>query len=446
MDRILGFLFDVVWIWYVPTLIEGLIVAVILLSLESLLARSRRMWLEVRTIVLYLIFLKLIVPPQLSLPTGLISQAVGWMVSRLQFLPLAWAGGGATASGSLPGQDVLWAYLRVEPLAALAWIWAPLMAWLPGFLFFMASTRRQTRELRHLVRESAAPPADLLEALIWAGRRLHLRNCPRLRVSIDISAPLVFGLRKPTILFPSALIGQLSAQECRHIFLHELAHVRRRDGWLQSGVFILHSLFWPNLLLHAARRRLNRLQDLGSDATAIYHGPKDTTAAYRRMLLKVAGTALGLSSPASPQTLGLLRRPALIEERLRFMDRRFRFARGTRMLAAGASAILIALFLFPMGARRMSRPTEELPADPVAPLVEAVEFSGNQSVSDNELLQLIETRAGRLYDRARLFKDLGSLSRTHLFQEVEGRLLDGQKGLIVRFELHEIPIDPDRRQ
>ena len=59
MDRILGFLFDVVWIWYVPTLIEGLIVAVILLSLESLLARSRRMWLEVRTIVLYLIFLKL---------------------------------------------------------------------------------------------------------------------------------------------------------------------------------------------------------------------------------------------------------------------------------------------------------------------------------------------------------------------------------------------------
>lgn len=444
MERISSFLFDVVWIWYVPSLVEGVIVASVLLLLESLLARSRRMWPEVRTILLYLIFLKLMVPPQLNLPTGLISERVGWVVSRLQCLPLEVAGGGVATIGNLPGQDLLWAYLRVEPLAALTWLWVPLLGWLAGFLFFVSSTTRQARELRHLDREGTEPPADLLEALVWAVERLHLDSCPRLRVSFDISAPFVFGLRHPTILFPSALIGQLSADECRYVFLHELAHVRRRDGWWQIGIFVLHSLFWPNLLLHTARRRLNHLQDLGSDAVAISHSPDDTPAPYRRMLLKVAGRALGLWTPDTHEGLGLLRRPARIVERLHSMDRRFQSGRGTRLLGAGASALLIAFFLFPMGEHTITRPIESLSPYLVLPLVESVEFTGNRNVSDTELLQLIETKAGSLYDPGRLFEDLGSLSRTHLFEEVQGRLLDGETGLIVQFQLHEISIDPNR--
>ncbi len=149
MESMLAFLFDLVWFWYVPALVEGLAVTLVLLILESLLARSRHVWTEIRTFLLYLVFLKLVVPPQLKLPTGVVSDLVGWVVSSLRSLPLQLAGASLSASAGLSGgPEVRWEYVHLEPAAALTWIWLPLLGWLLGFGFYMLSIRRTARQFR----------------------------------------------------------------------------------------------------------------------------------------------------------------------------------------------------------------------------------------------------------------------------------------------------------
>ena len=264
-----------------------------------------------------------------------------------------------------------------------------------------------------------------------------------MRVSVDISVPFVVGLRRPIVLFPAGLIERLSMDEVRQVFLHELAHVRRRDCWVQHAICFLQALFWPNLLLHKVRRRLNHLQDLDCDAAAISQHPDRSPVAYRRMLLKVAGRALGLSFPDPRQGLGLFRRPSQIMERLRFTEQRWRTTPKVRLLGAATLALLVATFLFPMGSEPAGRPGEGLSPRPMAPLVEAVEFTGNRILSDRDLLQLVATRAGNTYDPERLYDDLNDLMRTTLFGKVTGRLQVGKKGIIVRFEFEETRLRPE---
>src|SRR5579872_5590450 len=51
----------------------------------------------------------------------------------------------------------------------------------------------------------------------------------RLVESNAVSSPALYGFFRPTLLLPASLIADFSTRELRHVFLHELAHVKRRD-------------------------------------------------------------------------------------------------------------------------------------------------------------------------------------------------------------------------
>jgi len=60
-----------------------------------------------------------------------------------------------------------------------------------------------------------------------------------LKLSGAAAVPAVCGLIRPVILLPEALAARLSAAQMEAVLLHELAHVRRGDPWVNYAQALL---------------------------------------------------------------------------------------------------------------------------------------------------------------------------------------------------------------
>lgn len=81
-------------------------------------------------------------------------------------------------------------------------------------------------------------------------KRLQIKKHISLLESEIVKVPLLVGFLKPVILFPFSLMSQLSAEQIEAVLLHELAHVKRKDYFvnlLQSFAEIIF-FFNPGVL------------------------------------------------------------------------------------------------------------------------------------------------------------------------------------------------------
>jgi beta-lactamase regulating signal transducer with metallopeptidase domain/thiol-disulfide isomerase/thioredoxin len=106
---------------------------------------------------------------------------------------------------------------------------------------------RMAWRLRALVPiDPATLPTELRRVSTLCGLR---REVP-LVVTPLVAAPAVWGLVRPRVLFPPGLIEALTPGQLTWVLLHELVHVRRRDGWvvlfqrLVQVVYVFHPAVW----------------------------------------------------------------------------------------------------------------------------------------------------------------------------------------------------------
>ena len=72
------------------------------------------------------------------------------------------------------------------------------------------------------------------------------------------TSPFWFGQFRPRIYFPSALVESLSDKDLEHIFLHELAHFKRKDIVVSMMQTLLQAAHWFNpLIWYAFVKMLN---------------------------------------------------------------------------------------------------------------------------------------------------------------------------------------------
>ncbi|MHC4587475.1 MAG: M56 family metallopeptidase, partial [Planctomycetota bacterium] len=68
-------------------------------------------------------------------------------------------------------------------------------------------------------------------------------------ITDKVKSPALFGFVRPRLLLPTGIIDNLSLKELRHVFLHELAHLKRHDIYLGYLVSLLQSLHWFNPMI-----------------------------------------------------------------------------------------------------------------------------------------------------------------------------------------------------
>lgn len=84
-------------------------------------------------------------------------------------------------------------------------------------------------------------------------------------VSEFVSSPMVIGVIRPMIVFPAATLARMPAQDFELILLHEIAHILRRDTWVNAIQVFLEIVFFYHPAVHWLSRRARLERECACD-------------------------------------------------------------------------------------------------------------------------------------------------------------------------------------
>lgn len=179
-----------------------------------------------------------------------------------------------------------------------------------------------------------AQDAAWVEVIAEAKSALGFEGVVHVRLAAAPVMPMTWGSIRPRILLP-AEADAWPAETRRIVLLHELAHVARRDSFVQSAAALACALFWFQPIMWFALARLRAEQELAADDLVLAAG-----AGQRSYARELIGMAVALRGPAAG-SLGMVRRSAL-EKRVRaILGDRPRHRPGRRFSAASSGVALL---------------------------------------------------------------------------------------------------------
>jgi beta-lactamase regulating signal transducer with metallopeptidase domain len=154
------------------------------------------------------------------------------------------------------------------PAALPRWPWPAFAAaaWAAGALAVALLAWRRSRRFRALLAGASPAPADLRAEAARLGRVMGLAASPELRLVDAPVAPMLYGLRRPSLLLPRPLFQQLGPASRRTILAHELAHARRRDYLVRGLELVCTAAYWWLPTMPWLRRLLHRAEEQCCDA------------------------------------------------------------------------------------------------------------------------------------------------------------------------------------
>jgi len=250
-------------------------------------------------------------------------------------------------------------------LDQVGWPEALFLAWLAGMLIVAGLLVGQYLRMRRLLRSgSAVTDEAILDILGDAQEALGMRRGVKLLTTDRLSSPILFGLLKPRIVLPASALENLSHEQLKPIFLHELTHFRRRDLWVNWVQVALQTAYWFHPLVWLANIRLRRERELIVDDVVLSHlgGERQTYGHSLMSVLKLAARR----SLLAPGYVGIVETKGGMAGRLqRILDERRKLSVRLGLLSA---ILLVALGFVLVPQARSDSPNGPAPEEtPDAP-------------------------------------------------------------------------------
>ncbi len=266
--------------------VQSAILVVVLLIAD--LFMRKRVRAVFRYCVWLLVLVKLILPPTLALPTG-----IGyWLGDRLPAaIPASDHGVRATGllpanrhsfSGSSlsreapqirpPGMEVGTAGPMgsvVSDMTPMTWQGIFFLLWLVGVLVFAALLAQRVRFVRGLMAFSSPAEMRFQQMMDECAGQVGIRKGISLRVSGTMSSPAICGLLRPIVLVPAKILAALSPEGLRAVLIHELAHMKRGDLWINSLQTLLQVVHFYNPLVWVANLMIRRTREEAVDEAVL---------------------------------------------------------------------------------------------------------------------------------------------------------------------------------
>jgi beta-lactamase regulating signal transducer with metallopeptidase domain len=441
-------------------LIQSSVLIVLLAVLDFVL--RRRVKAVVRYWIWLLVLAKLLLPPSFSSPTGV----AYWVGGKLPTLsgpiePLADesstlslpADGTAVfseprgldacpsvrdASEELPAARADNTVLQATPHAPLlTWQALVLLGWAVVVIVMAVLLGQRALFVHRLVAQSRAPGPEIVELLGQCARRMGVRTDLTVKLSPLSASPSVCGLRRPVILVPEEMLARLSVPELRAVLLHELAHIKRGDLWLNLLQAVLQVVYFYHPLLWVANVRIRMVREQAVDETVLAALGEEAED-YPRTLLSVSRAAFGQPT-LSLRLLGVVESEKALMDRIRHMVSR-PFPKNARPGLLGLAAVaVIAAVLLPMARGAPGRPSgasslmDRLQREEDPELAELIRtaVANHQGAGEKEILEITrrvtEGHAQILLLDAQIAQVTHEIEATPASAETRGKLLLAKK-------------------
>src|SRR5215813_2716451 len=162
--------------------------------------------------------------------------------------------------------------------------------WLAGALVFVAKATINGVRLRRLragARRASLADLDCDECDCEALQDGKVS----LALSDDTLSPILLGVFRPMIVLPANIAGWTSPAERYAILRHELAHVARRDHYVNLFQTILGVVFFFHPLARYACRQLSVEREMACDDHVVCSGVE--AEAYAESIIKAAERGIG---------------------------------------------------------------------------------------------------------------------------------------------------------
>jgi len=234
----------------------------------------------------------------------------------------------------------------VEPVA-ITWQAVVFVAWLVGVLVFSILLFRRFLFVRGLLAQSEITRGRLEKVLQQCCRQVGLRRNIELRVSKKMLSPAACGLFKPVILMPASLLGNLTGEKLKAVLIHELAHIKRGDLWVNFIQTILQIVYFYNPLLWFANAVVRDIREKAVDEMVLVR-LADEAGSYSNILMEIAEFAF--SRPRfGLKLVGVVESKKALTGRIKHILSR-PLPKTTRLGVAGlAFVLLLGIVALPMG-------------------------------------------------------------------------------------------------
>jgi beta-lactamase regulating signal transducer with metallopeptidase domain len=226
-----------------------------------------------------------------------------------------------------------------SPSVRVDWASAAVCVWLAGALSMAAWVAFRASRLKRKIARSGAgePPRWMEEELRRCKEELGVRKDVRLVVQSALPVPATMGLLKTALIVPESLARGCGGERLRHVFLHELAHVRRGDLWAIWVLNALNVVYWFNPLVWLCIRLIHRDMETACDALALEALGAEQRKGYIRTILHFSGRQGSLRTQAA---MGLSGGYATMRKRIRGMFLTKRTGRAARICVAALACLM----------------------------------------------------------------------------------------------------------
>jgi beta-lactamase regulating signal transducer with metallopeptidase domain len=215
-----------------------------------------------------LVFLKLCLPPSMELFTGIGRWLPSEQVTASTVAVLEAPFELQAADGQMPTPTIVSAPLpaprAVPPSLSTSQIL--FISWLTGIAMMVGLLRLQYGRVRRRLRGArAVNDAEVLRLFHGAREALGIQADVLLFKAPELDTPILFGLRRPAVYLPIAVVRDFPRSQLKAVLIHELAHYQRRDllvNWLQV---VLQTLYWFHPVVWLAGLRLRQERELVVD-------------------------------------------------------------------------------------------------------------------------------------------------------------------------------------
>jgi beta-lactamase regulating signal transducer with metallopeptidase domain/ketosteroid isomerase-like protein len=337
---------------------------VLLFCLDRLL--RGRVRASVRYGLWMLILVKLVLPPQFSLPTGIGSWAGGHLSAGSPLLPFHMVpapsetkirpqpgpAGPHETVGSSRSDVISDAPANGSAATAsvrLTWRGMALAAWLAGVCFLGLGLLARAVSVRRAIRDAESPSVATSGLLASCQREVGLAAPVELKLTRDLSGPAVCRAWRPVILVPRALTDGLPEDEQRAILIHELCHIKRRDPWVNLAQTLLQVFYFYNPLVWLANASIRRVREQAVDEKVLVC-LRDQLQCYSHTLIDIA-SAMTLRARLGMGLIGVSESKTRLNERIELMLHRPTPKQAGLGITSLAILTVLGCVLLPMSAR-----------------------------------------------------------------------------------------------